>query len=879
MEKRAKNLVLSEVVAAALAERGRAAILRPDGGGKADEVWAWTAAHPGVLLVWLTCDEGRCALRAAEAQQQGRELGADVRLLSVSQLAKYTPTQWVELAERRPGCIVLDSYRGFAPRAFLQVVPRLRAYCPDAVLMGLASPDEPDFCYEVEALFQGAVAQTENLAQSWAAGHSPQPEKLTVLLWPAEMAPQAMETEVQNLHASGETDSLRAYYLQLSGAVDRCGSPAKLLAQALPAGKWFALCEDDAALERAQSLWQNADTVTLQKNATGVGLRQEGFVGAVLVRSTADAATYRLMMQRALAVCGSVPVAELNACFEGLANNIPLRAELEDLGGGVFPVVNPFRPALLQSRQMQKALDAKWNQYYAALKKALDDGWQCPELKPRCGIVVDGLVIGRWLENQLQINAGQRPGRMTKEQETKLEKLGVHWRMQADKAWERGYAAAVRYRKTHDDLSPSVVYRDKEGFPLGEWLTYNRQRCIGGELPPERVTRLEAIGMVWDNAAAQWDANYAAALHYYLEHHDLEVPVKYVSPSGLMLGTWLCAQRGAHQRGTLSDEQMARLNALHIDWTNRNDRKWMRAYQAAVRYYKRFGNLDVPSAYVDPDGVMLGKWVFRQRYAWQNPARSSARVSPERKRMLDKIGMVWADPDAWEHRYDLAMAYKKEHGDLEMPADYEVEDGIRLASWLKRQKHLLRQDRGALTPARAKALKELFKGEPAHRKADAGAQGGATQREKNWNANYRRARSYYRRRGDLLVPASYVDETGFRLGVWISNLRAARKLRPDSPQVTPEHIALLDAIGMEWDAREAKWQVALRKAAAYRERYGDLQVPVNYKSDDGFCLGDWVRRMRSLYAAHDEKLTSARIKALEALDMTWGDEPLKKLAI
>ena len=61
-------------------------------------------------------------------------------------------------------------------------------------------------------------------------------------------------------------------------------------------------------------------------------------------------------------------------------------------------------------------------------------------------------------------------------------------------------------------------------------------------------------------------------------------------------------------------------------------------------------------------------------------------------------------------------------------------------------------------------------------------------RERNWLNNYRHAKAYAKRRGDLLVPASYVDETGFRLGVWISNLRAARKTRPDSFQVTPEHI-------------------------------------------------------------------------------------------
>ena len=125
------------------------------------------------------------------------------------------------------------------------------------------------------------------------------------------------------------------------------------------------------------------------------------------------------------------------------------------------------------------------------------------------------------------------------------------------------------------------------------------------------------------------------------------------------------------------------------------------------------------------------------------------------------------------------------------------------------------------------------------------------------------------KKGSLLVPAGYVDENGFRLGVWISNLRAARKARPESFQVTPEHIAMLDAIGMQWDAREAKWQCALRRAGEYRAAHGDLTVPVNYKTEDGFCLGDWIRRMRESYAAHDARLTPERVENLSALGMVW----------
>ena len=80
---------------------------------------------------------------------------------------------------------------------------------------------------------------------------------------------------------------------------------------------------------------------------------------------------------------------------------------------------------------------------------------------------------------------------------------------------------------------------------------------------------------------------------------------------------------------------------LGVDWTNRNDRKWQTAYEAAVKYHAVHGNLDVPTEYIDEDGILLGKWVSRQRYAWQNPERSSARVTPERKALLDELGMHW----------------------------------------------------------------------------------------------------------------------------------------------------------------------------------------------------------------------------------------------
>ena len=442
---------------------------------------------------------------------------------------------------------------------------------------------------------------------------------------------------------------------------------------------------------------------------------------------------------------------------------------------------------------------------------------------------------------------------------------GVQVDTSSVRVYETDYAAHVLgYTGSIQDWDD---YKDKDGFALGEWIVYNRQRYLGGNLPSDRVERLEALGMVWDTGSILWEKSYAAAVQYYLENHTLEIPVKYVTPDGMALGVWLGSQRAAYKEGVLTDAQIEKLEALGVDWTNRNDRKWQTAYEAAVKYHAAHGNLDVPTEYIDEDGILLGKWVSRQRYAWQNPERSSARVTPERKALLDELGMNWEKTDSWQHRYELAVEYKKEHGSLAVPAQYRTEDGIWLGSWLSRQKQMLREGK-KLSAARRAALKELFKGEKG-RRLSAPVPPACSVREQNWLDNYQSARLYAEKKGSLLVPAGYVDENGFRLGVWISNLRAARKARPGSFQVTPEHIALLDAIGMQWDAREAKWAGAFRRAEEYCAAHGNLLVPVNYKTEDGFCLGDWVRRMRENYACAEKKLTAERIAKLEALGMVW----------
>ena len=890
----------------------RAAVFHPTGTGKSCIAWKVVEAHPQTTFFWLVAGAQRLALRQAElTRYNGGTLPGNVRFCDCEKLAAATPEQWVRLGEQKPGCIVLDCYHELSAVCWAQSVQKLLRMCPQAKVLGLGVPNGAPVCAAAQELFTDCIVSHMTVAEAMAAGTMPVPSAYAALLWPQEEELATLRARIKNLCMPKGDTSLRVQYEELSWSLRQVENLTVLLPRLLsdtsghylvlfesaayqeklgteleqllrtvdPAVRFYAADHacfaDSAAVETFLSDTAPGPKVLLCVNAPGVQQPLEGLAGVILVRQSSLMSTFKQMLCRALVAAGSrsVPVFDLVAQFEGLGNGRTLQRDCTE----AMTRVGSKTPGFRQERPMQQTyrlygklrreMEARWEVLcQAAADAAAKEGTL--EL-PRSYTIHSGVPVGKWLELQRQVQAGQRPGRLTAEQAAKLEKLGIRWNHRLEAAWEKGFASAQKYRTEHGDLLVPVRYRDKNDFALGEWIVYNRQRYLGGNLTQNRIERLEAIGMVWSTSNDLWEQNYAAATQYYLEHGDLEVPIKYETPSGFGLGVWLGAQRAAHKAGELPQEQVERLDALGMDWTNRNDRKWMSLYDVAAAYYHEHGNLNVPSEYVTPDGVLLGKWVARQRYAYLNPDRSSARVTPERKALLDKLGMVWEKYDPWQERYDLALAYKTEHGDLEIPSVYKTADGVWLGSWVSRQRQTLNSGSSALSSERRKLLRTLFKGE--RRPSDPAADHG-TVREANWERNFRSAARYARKYKHLLVPASYVDSDGVRLGVWISNLRAARKNRPDSYQVTLAHIKKLNSIGMVWDARDAKWGTAYQQAKAYYKAHGNLHAAANYKSDEtGFCLGDWLRRMREWDTTHDPKLTPERRAMLDKIGMEWSE--------
>ena len=183
----------------------------------------------------------------------------------------------------------------------------------------------------------------------------------------------------------------------------------------------------------------------------------------------------------------------------------------------------------------------------------------------------NGFRLGAWLSAR-RVNGGET---LSAEHKQRLSSMGV--RFGSDAAWEHKYRLAREYFEAHGDLNIPPDYRP-EGVWLCKWLNEQKQiyrgNRAGKKLSPEQIGALERIGICWSpNDEDAWDRQFAAAEKYYRSHGDLNIPKDYISEDGKRLGQWLIVQRRKYKQGALSDERIARLERLKIDWKGGRGRR------------------------------------------------------------------------------------------------------------------------------------------------------------------------------------------------------------------------------------------------------------------------------------------------------------------
>ena len=276
---------------------------------------------------------------------------------------------------------------------------------------------------------------------------------------------------------------------------------------------------------------------------------------------------------------------------------------------------------------------------------------------------------------------------------------------------------------------------------------------------------------------------------------------------------------------------------------------WELMYRAAKRYYELHNDLEATKRYVTEDGLSLGQWLDTQRKVRAGKAKGI--LTEEQIARLDKIGMRWqAKGDQnWNRYFAAAQAYYCKHGDLLVNVRDGKFDGLDLGKWIAQLRTYKKSGiRGNyLTPERIRAMDGI----------------GMVWDVPDylWEQNYYAAVQYHREHGNLDVPYYYTDKNGVRLGVWIANIRFAKRNEGSGrAELSEEQTDRLDELGMIWENKNNLiWEKSYAAACRYRKKYGNLNIPVSYVTEDGCHLGRWIRAQKR------KDLNEERKRKLEAI--------------
>ena len=252
---------------------------------------------------------------------------------------------------------------------------------------------------------------------------------------------------------------------------------------------------------------------------------------------------------------------------------------------------------------------------------------------------------------------------------------------------------------------------------------------------------------------------------------------------------------------------------------------WDHYFSEASIYYAEHGDLNIPKRYTTPAGLSLGEWLTTQRRVHEGQIQGN--LTEQQIVRLDSIGMGWGNRKeiAWQHGFEVAKKYHDTYGNLMVPGKYVEPDGYPLGQWIikTRQQKL----NGRLKEERIAQLDEL----------------GMVWNifDAKWEKAFALAAAYYEENGNLNIPRSYVTAAGERLGQWV----ASQQWAYPKGKLTDEQVERLNRIGMYWGNRnDRQWNEGYQEAKRYFEAQGDLNVPINYVSPDGYALGKWVKRQR-----------------------------------
>ena len=532
-----------------------------------------------------------------------------------------------------------------------------------------------------EEIFDGKIASEMTLGEAIVRGILPEP-KYVIAMYSYKKELNQLKKRIQALSNQGLITENQKLLEQLRRALEQaegldivfekhmekkngkyivfCSGKEHMDEMKEQASTWFRRVDrepriytafyNDTATDREFREFKKDNSAHLKLNE---GVHVDDVDGVILLRPTVSPIIYLQQIGRALSAgSGKTPVIfDLVNNFDSLSCIDCLKKEMEEAfvlfpttyGKGLrfserFHITDETKDCRMLFQKLQTNLSSAWETYYIAARQYYREKGNLKV--PKSYLTQTGLTLGSWIQTQRRVRAGSVTGNLSEEKVRKLDEIGMVWDSK-DQSWNEALRELQAYYKEHGNLDVKARYVTENGFRLGRWVcnlrTKVKNKGLDQALTKEQQGELEKLGMIWDRNGEKWEEYFREAQGYYLEHGDLEVPVKYVTENGVPLGRWL-AEIGSQT--ALTEEQRGRLEKIGFCKEKKTVRQWNEKYALAKRYYEEFGDLNVPVSYC-VNGVKLGRWISNVRSKRKHPGASGMVLDEDRIRLLDRIGMDW----------------------------------------------------------------------------------------------------------------------------------------------------------------------------------------------------------------------------------------------
>ncbi len=246
-------------------------------------------------------------------------------------------------------------------------------------------------------------------------------------------------------------------------------------------------------------------------------------------------------------------------------------------------------------------------------------------------------------------------------------------------------ATSIRYLDNQRDMADEIFDGN-----VASQMTLGEAIVLGILNSPEYILSVFSYRENYRNLL--WERYYSAAEQYYKKHGSLKLSFDYVTEDGIKLGGWVQRMRAAKcegRYGGIDSVKVSRLEKIGMIW-NVVDSRWEENYLEAVKYFRKYGNLNVPGKYVTESGIKLGNWIVHLRQK-KNGNGNGRPLDEEQTERLNRIGMIW---DVEQHRFDVGLEhaerYFSEHGNLKVSPKYVCDDGYALGAWIVQKKRQYR---------------------------------------------------------------------------------------------------------------------------------------------------------------------------------------------